>query len=186
MPSEFCRQKSDKPKTQLQMVWPPGLLKKPPRLSLPDGYTLRTYQPGDEKDYIGLMNRAGFVDWNENSLKETLSKTLPEGLFFVEHHKTGRLVASAVATHKSSEQHPFGGELGWVVSDPEYRGKGFGLIVCAAVVRRFLGAGYKDIYLQTDDFRLPAIKTYLKIGFVPLFFAADMERRWQKVGEKLI
>lgn len=167
------------------MIWPHDRLKKPPQLSLPGGYTLRTYRPGDEKGYIGVMSRAGFIDWNEDSLKGTLGKTLPEGLFFVEHDKARRIVATAVATHKPSELHPFGGELGWVATDPEYRGKGLGLIVCAAVVHRFLEAGYKNIYLQTDNFRLPAIKTYLKLGFVPLFCAPDMERRWQRVREEL-
>ena len=57
--------------------------------------------------------------------------------------------------------------------------------VCAAVVARFLQAGYERIYLKTDDWRLPAIKVYLQLGFVPFLFTMGMEERWKTVCAKL-
>ena len=51
-------------------------------------------------------------------------------------------------------------------------------------MRRFASAGYTRIYLKTDDWRLPAIKTYLKLGFIPFLFLPDMEGRWRDVCEK--
>jgi mycothiol synthase len=90
-----------------------------------------------------------------------------------------------MAKHAPMPGHPEGGGLNWVAGDPEHRGKGLGLAVCAAVVKRFLGAGYRRIYLQTDDFRLPAIATYLKLGFEPFLFTEGMAERWQSVCEKL-
>ena len=172
-------------KAQLQMVWPGDLLHKPPQASPPSGYTLRTYQPGDDDGYIRVMRLAGFESWDEGAIRRTLRSALPDGLFFVVHERTNKVVATAVAGHRPSDLHPFGGELGWVGADPEHSGKGLGLAVCAAVVRRLLQAGYREIYVQTDDFRLAALKTYFKLGFVPLLFAPDMEARWERVRKEL-
>jgi|GEM_PF-109654 len=170
---------------QLQMAWPKNRLKAPPAWSLPKGYILRTYQPGDDAAYIRLMHNAGFKGWDKKTVQSTLSRSLPNGLFFVVERKTSVLAATTVATHGSLSGHPFGGELGWVACDPEHRGKNLSYVTCAAVTKRFLDAGYTDIYLCTDDFRLPAIKIYLKQGWVPCFHAPDMAGRWRAVCEKL-
>ena len=39
--------------------------------------------------------------------------------------------------------------------------------------------------LKTDDFRLPAIKTYLNIGFKPDLSTDDYKERWEKIYENL-
>jgi len=72
-----------------------------------------------------------------------------------------------------------------VAADPEHRGKGLGLAVCAQATARFIQAGYRNIYLLTDDFRLPAIKTYLKLGYEPLLFCEGMAERWESVYRQL-
>ena len=46
-------------------------------------------------------------------------------------------------------------------------------------------AGYRRVYLSTDDFRLPALKVYLTVGFEPLMYADDMPARWSAVRRKL-
>jgi mycothiol synthase len=90
-----------------------------------------------------------------------------------------------MACHSAIEHHPYGGELGWVGADPEHKGKGLGRVVCAAVTTRFLRAGYKDIFLRTDDFRLPALKIYLSLGYEPFLFCNGMRQRWQDICTKL-
>jgi len=172
-------------KEQLQMIWPERLFGSPPKVILPDGYRMRTFRPEDQAGHLRLMRSAGFEGWNEESLKGCLATVLPEGFFVVIHESTGQIVASAMATHNPSELHPFGGELGWLAACPDHRGKGLGTAVCAAVTARFLGAGYRRIYLRTDDWRLAAIQVYLKLGYVPFLHAPDMEGRWRAVCEKL-
>jgi len=172
-------------KRQLQMVWPISRLTEPPIWIVPEGYALRTYRPGDEAGFFQLMDRAGFKGWDMEPFQPWLQKILPDGLFLVVHRESGDLVVTAMATHSPSPLHPFGGALGWVAGDPAHRGKGLGYVVCAAVTRRFLEAGYRRIYLQTDDWRLPALKTYLKLGWVPFLFQADMPGRWRTVCETL-
>ncbi len=162
---------------QLQMVWPEERLAAFPSWTLPEGYTLRTYREGDEEGYVRVMNRAGFSEWNRENLDHVLNQCLPGGPLFVVHDKANAIVATAVALHNPDAHHPSGGELGWVAADPEHRGKGLGFIVCAAATTCFLDADYSDIYLKTDDFRLPAIRVYLKLGYVPFLHAPDMKER---------
>lgn len=83
--------------------------------------------------------------------------------------------------HDHSDLHPFGGELGWVAADPAHAGKGLGYAVCAAVTARLLQAGYDNIHLYTEHWRLAAIKTYLKLGYLPFLFAPEMAERWRAV-----
>ena len=90
-----------------------------------------------------------------------------------------------MAKHRPQDIHPFGGELGWVAGHPDHTGNGLGLAVCASVVRRLLQAGYKNIFLNTDDWRLPALSIYLRLGWIPLLYMADMEERWRDVCAKL-
>lgn len=175
---------SNNPK-QLKMVWPAYLLTSPPEVDVPKGYTLRTYKSGDEPDFYKVMDLAGFKNWNDATLCPWLHKILPNGWFLIEHDASGEIVATAMANHNSQELHPFAGELGWVAGHPEHAGKGLGMAVCGSVVRRLLQAGYEHIYLNTDDWRLPAITVYLRLGWVPFLYASDMEARWHTVCDQL-
>jgi mycothiol synthase len=175
----------EQPKQQLRMVWPQRLLQTPPALCLHPDYDLRTYRPGDEPQWIHVMALAGFDGWDDERVRTTMARILPDGWFMALHRATGELVATAMATHNPAEFHQFGGELGWVAGDPAHKGKGLGWSVCAAVTRRFLRAGYTTIYLRTDDWRYPALKTYLRLGYEPFLFAPDMLGRWQAVCEQL-
>ncbi len=173
------------PPAQLQMVWPEDRLTNPPEPRLPDGYELSAYRESDEEQYTELMTKAGFEGWDHERVQQMRRSLLPKGLIVVEHTPSGRLVATANANHAPNALHPEGGELGYVAADPEHSGKGLGMAVCAAVVQRLASAGYRRIYLQSDDWRLPALKTYLKLGFLPLLYREDMAERWRDVCENL-
>ena len=96
-----------------------------------------------------------------------------------------RIVATAMCQHNYSGQSPFTGDVGWVACHPDHRGKGLGLALCARVIQRFLEAGYTAIQLHTEYFRLPAIKTYLRIGFVPLINSSEVSSLWQEACTRL-
>ena len=64
-------------------------------------------------------------------------------------------------------------------------GKRLGLAVCAAATARLIRGEYTNIYLRTDDPRLPAIQTYLRLGYEPFLYAEDMAERWQRVYGQL-
>jgi len=94
-------------------------------------------------------------------------------------------VATAMGWHRPSSLFPDGYELGWVAGDPGHSGKGFGQVVTAAATRALLEHGAGRIYLLTDDWRLPAIKSYLRVGYVPVYHRPGMRRRWHELFLKL-
>jgi mycothiol synthase len=175
----------EKKPRQLQMLWPSSWAGTPPFVSVADGYNLRTFRPGEMEAYLELAHKARFDHFTAESVAEYMTRVIPGGFFVVEHDETGDLVASAMAQHVPDEMHPEGGVLGWVMGMPGHSGRGLGATVCAAATARLLRAGYERIYLKTDDWRLPALKTYFKLGWVPLLFEPDMEERWREVCAKL-
>lgn len=168
---------------QIRMVWPEARLSQPPPVMLPPDYGLRLYQTGDEPDFYRLMGLAGWPGWDDERLRPWLARVIPDGWWLVTHE--GRMVASAMALHNYTGQHPFQGELGWVAGDPAHAGKGIGRAVCAAVTGRLMQAGYRAIHLYTEQWRLPAIKTYLKLGFVPYLYLPEMWDRWRELCDQL-
>ncbi|MCK5738948.1 GNAT family N-acetyltransferase, partial [bacterium] len=142
---------------QLQMRWP--FLKTADSLKweLPAGYRLRNFENGDADAYIFLMQAAGFHTWGQNQLNSVFENAIADGIYFVEYLKTREIVATCSGQAKPTAEFPAGGELGWVACHPFHRGKGLGYAVCAVLTKRFLELSYSQIYLSTDDFRLPAI-----------------------------
>lgn len=175
--------KPDRP--QLEMVWPESKLSSPPEVKLSGDYKLRPLERRDFEGWAKLMAAVGFGEWPPERIAVHQRGVLPGGFFVIEHVPTGTLVATANANHAPNERHPEGGELSFVAASPEHAGHGLGRAVCAAVVRRFLAAGYRRIYLKTDDFRLPAIKVYLQLGFEPFLFNEQMAERWAAAKQQL-
>jgi mycothiol synthase len=176
------------PKRQLHMLWPERHLNSPPTPVLPPAYTLRTFQSEDEDAYLNLMAEVGFDTFDHDSLKHWLMRVLPDGFFIIVHHPMNEIVATAMASHNPDPIHPFGGELGWVAARVEHRGHGLGSVVCAAATARFIKAGYRRIYLRTDDWRFPALKTYLNLGYTPFIYGPEpqrMQARWKAICDTL-
>lgn len=169
--------------TQLQMIWPRVRLATPPAPRVAPGYTLRTYRVGDEARFVDLLRLAGWSNWGDDLLRAWVPRILPDGWFMMVHEASGEIAATAMAVHSHAPEHPFGGELGWVAADPLHLGRGLGKDVAAAVTARLLRGGYRRIHLYTEDFRLPALRSYLSLGYVPFLCAADMAGRWQAVCE---
>jgi GNAT superfamily N-acetyltransferase len=166
---------------QLEMRWPVAR-GAPETQPLPSDYRLRQFSLSDRAAHAALLLRA---DVGECPLEYWLERILPSGFFVVEHVSTGALVATCMAAHQPRERYPQGGNLGWLATDPEHRGRGLGLAVSAAVTARLVNAGYENIYLTTDDRRLAALALYLDMGWEPVLFDSDMEERWRRVFEAL-
>jgi mycothiol synthase len=176
-------------KPTLFLLWPPSRLADPPDVRLPEGYTLRTYQPGDEAAWRTIQNRAEPVARGvdlDSRLGKYLSALLPNGLFFAIHSASGEAVATAGALHNTRDgMFPFGGELGWVATVPAHQSRGLARALSAVATRRLIGAGYESIRVGTQDHRLPAIKLYLRLGYLPYLYAADMAERWRQICAQL-
>jgi mycothiol synthase len=110
----------------------------------------------------------------------------------VQEDATGTLVATAMARHRPDAEDydfPYGGELSLLFTHPDHRRQGLGYAVTAAVLTRLMEVGYPNIYLTTMDGRLPALRLYLRMGWLPFLpddlAEAKLEERWQKVCAEL-
>ena len=148
-------------------------------------YVLRLLEARDYAAWNRLMAAVGFGEWPAERIEAHRRGVLPRGFFVIEHRATGEIVATANANHAPNERHPEGGELSFVAALPEHAGHGLGRAASAAAVRRFIEAGYRRIYLKTDDHRLAAIKVYLQLGFEPLLLDEQMAERWSAVKKAL-
>ena len=60
------------------------------------------------------------------------------------------------------------GTLHMVSVTPQTNGMGVGKVPCSCAMVFLFDHGCEEIVLTTDDFRLPAIKNYLDLGFQPV------------------
>ena len=94
------------------------------------------------------------------------------------------LTATASARHDAM-RYPGIGYLHWVAVAPRARGRGLGREAVLATVSVFADCGFEQVVLETDDDRLPAISSYLGLGFIPLLRADDHGVRWSGVFRSL-
>jgi mycothiol synthase len=173
------------PYHQLCMIFPEHRLTQPLDVTLPEGYALRTYQTGDDAGFFALMAQAGFGVWDADRLRPWLPRIVPESWFFIIEAASGEMVATAMGLHDPTDFHPQGGELGWVAANLKQSGKSLGKIVSSAVMARLIAAGYQQIHLYSEDWRPAALKTYLRMGFLPYLYLPDMLERWRVICEQV-
>ena len=168
---------------QLRMTVPASSVNELSDVPLPDGYALRAYRAGDERSWVGLLNLAGFTTWDLQRIEKYLADAeRGEGSRVVA--KGGAIVSATFASRARWNDRQVG-VLDFVASHPEHRRLGLSRAVCTAVLRFMVGAGYPEVILDTDDWRLPAIGMYLSLGFEPVMRREDMPARWDVVMEKL-
>jgi mycothiol synthase len=76
---------------------------------------------------------------------------------------------------------PNSGYLHMVAVAPLYRGRRLGRCISLAALRHMTIRGCPDVVLDTDDYRVPAIRTYLSLGFVPDIVESDHGERWRRI-----
>ena len=125
------------------------------------------------------LNATGQLgDWDADRADNWLSgerRAIPEGTFIVTFD--GRPAATCCTIPPTSTERR--AELGWLSVAPEHQGRGLGYQACLAVLHFARRMGYAEIYLNTDDWRLPAVKTYLALGFEPEMAHESHPRRWE-------
>ena len=156
-----------------------------PPLELPPGYVMTTLRESGVDAWIAVLNATGQLgDWDAGRAGEWLSgerSAIPDGTFIAT--SGGRPAATCCTIPPTFTERR--AELGWLSVAPEHQGRGLGRQVCLAVLHFARRMGYDEIYLNTDDWRLPAVRTYLDLGFEPEMTHGSHPRRWKAVYEKL-
>jgi len=71
--------------------------------------------------------------------------------------------------------------LGYLVVAPRHRRRGLGAALIITALRRLQQGGYRHIFLGVQSWRLPAICSYLRVGFQPFIHAPELVPRWESV-----
>jgi|GEM_PF-59526 len=151
-----------------------------PEAALPDGYTLRRAGPGDADAIARCMDLA-FGGWDAAKVRGAFLLAPDCQATFVAVGVTTGQVA-AVASHREvPDRFPGASYLHWVGADPDHAGRRLGALVSAAVLAFGRRGGPRDAVLETDDHRLPAIATYLGLGFAPEYRDPSHPERWAAV-----
>lgn len=154
-----------------------------PALSLPPGFVLRSASATDLPALTGLL-AAAFTEllWTPKSVHEALfaDTTVKETLVIVDPAKEA-LVATA-SVRLLPERFPNAGYLHWVGTHPLYQGKKLGKAVTLAVLHAFAQRGLTAAVLETQDFRLPAIRVYQGLGFLPEVAHESHGVRWEAIA----
>ena len=136
----------------------------PMEIKLPEGYTIRTYQPGDEDAWAALMCSVGEqtspVDAKAEFIQRYLAnETLTERIFFAVDRE-GTVVGTAIAWDDGLRV------LHWLAVHPEHQRKGLGKALCQTALRLFRREDNSlPVYLHTQPWSWKAILLYISLGF---------------------
>ncbi|KOY18064.1 GNAT family N-acetyltransferase [Paenibacillus xylanivorans] len=154
-----------------------------PQLDIPEGYKLRSFHPGDVTEWEHVI-RISFA--REIAFGDKIGfqpPFMPEKILFLCYE--GLAVATAVAWEKEDGDINCG-YLHMVGALPGHSGKGLGYTIALAALHRMREEGKQAALLETDDFRLPAISIYLRLGFVPLLVEEEHSGRWERIFNELM
>lgn len=168
---------------QLHMLRPH--LRDVPEMDLPEGYALRTFQPDDGPHWSRIIGLSFLTEPEKMPFDPMMRQSpafQPERIFFV--CRDDEPLATASAWYLP-ELTPDAGTVHYVGTLPGHTGRRLGYWAVVATLHQMRAEGRRRAWLSTDDFRLPAIKVYLNLGFQPLLVHENQRQRWPAVFEKL-
>lgn len=140
-----------------------------PKYTVPEGFTIRTLQPGEEEEWIRMKNEAfgeeGGKPWTIDNFHNTFTR---EPCCDYKRILVALKSKYMVATASAWEADYGGGPVGlihWVGTDPKYRGHGLGYALTLRALKELVARGYAEAYLNTALWREPAVRLYERLGF---------------------
>jgi mycothiol synthase len=145
-----------------------GLADPIPLRALPDGVTLRSFEPGEDETAVARVNNRAFSwhpeqgrwDTSELAVREAQPWFEPKG-FLLAVDRQDRLLGFHWA-----KVHPDGlGEVYVVGVDPDAQGTGLGGALTAAGLEHLRQRGVTQVMLYVESDNAAALRTYRKLGF---------------------
>ena len=140
------------------------------------GWSAQTVTPEEAQDLAVLLYAAyrGTIDDDGETFADAqaeIAKTfsgaygqfLPEASFLI---REGEFIRSAcLISWYEPTQSPF---VVFMMTRPEYKGRGMGRFMLQTTINHLLDAGYTSLSLIVTDGNTPAQRLYHSLGFVPL------------------
>ena len=135
---------------------------------LPDGYSIVSYQPGLEKEWVRMefaIGDFGSLEEAEFYFAETYLQNpymFSRILFAVD--KDNKVAGSCIAWQDPKGESK-ASSLHWLVVDEKYQGIGLGRALSTAVMNIYAGHEALPVYIHTQPWSWKAILLYLSLGF---------------------
>ena len=154
------------------------------RAELPDQYSWRFYQPGDEHHWARMWVSAGGFQDEEAALKSFFNnfpdqEALGERMIFL----TDNGVPFATVAVWFGEE-PDQGRLHWVCIDEAHQNQRLSKPLIALSLELCCKLGYNRAFLLTNTPNWVAIRMYHRFGFVPCSRGERDNKGWEIVSEK--
>ncbi|MBR2339677.1 MAG: GNAT family N-acetyltransferase [Clostridia bacterium] len=149
-------------------------------INLGDGYSVHTHTDGNEGAWEEIIESAFDTHYDFDFLIKA-GDYAPERVFYISY--LGRDVATTTAV-----ENPKYAKEGWlrmVGVRKEESGKGLGKQIILIALHSLRERGYKSVVLSTDDFRIPALCSYLSLGFRPVYSHESHRKRWEDIRKQL-
>jgi len=155
----------------------------PPGRPVPDGFLVRVAVREDAPAIATVLTDSFEVEWDTSKVNAELFDDPNVPVTFVVERAEEIVATASYQTKPETDPESFW--LHWVGVHTSSRGMALGEILSLEVLNEGSRRGRKTIYLTTDDFRLAAIRTYLKLGFEPDSIHDSHRLRWKVILAEL-
>lgn len=175
-----------------------------PEFALPDGFSLRWYQPGDEAHWPRIhlvadryneitpeLFRKQFGVAQERGLQSTSASEGRSGMNSALRDlgerqcyllaSTGNAIGTGTAWFTDDFEGCRWGRVRWMAIMPEFQGTWAGKTLMTAICRRLRELDHDRACLSTSTARHAAIGLYLKFGFEPLIRSEEEAALWREL-----
>lgn len=158
-----------------------------PEVAFPEGFSVRPYQPGDERVWTDIWRDAEpLLSIDDNLFAREFGSdwgALRWRCFFIVDER-GCAVGTVTAWYSRDFKGQDWGRIHWLAVRPAYQGRDLAKAAMSFALKQ-LAQWHERAWLDTSGGRLGAIKIYLDFGFVPDMDAPGAKVAWQQVQQKL-
>jgi GNAT superfamily N-acetyltransferase len=158
-----------------------------PQYSLPNPFTIRWYQTGDEQHWLAIKARSDHFHQADLAYYQSIygahAELLPQRQAFL-YDGAGQPIGTTTAWFEDFAGQHYG-KVNWVLIVPEAQGQGLAKPLLSAIGQRLRLLGHQRALLYTLTTRLPAIHLYQAFGFVPYIRHAADREAWDYINRHL-
>jgi mycothiol synthase len=157
-----------------------------PAVRLPSGYSIRPISLEEGSLWEQVMEQS-YGGYGPGTFQEIMVENYdydPERVRIM-FDENGQPCATATSWR---QHYRWGSGIGYVLFVgvvKSYQGHGLGFQITLHLLHDFVEHGFQSAILETDDYRLPAVKTYLKLGFLPRIVRSQQYQQWDNIFASL-
>lgn len=169
--------------TQLFMTHP-GPLSAIEPTPLAEGLVLRAATSADESSIAETLAESFEEAWDVARVRAEFFDAADVPVTWIVEDGEG--VIGVASERLMPDTYPDAGYVHYVGVSARARGRRVGAVLTARCLRGFAERGLSSAVLETDDFRVPAVVTYLRLGFIPTYRSAAEQSAWSGLLPSLL